>query len=85
MSAEDLVVVTDCGDWATEYCWWPDGRYVALASLASLPGESLADVLATACDLVRKLDPAAHLDEVRGVGVGFDDGDVEIVWTAVDG
>jgi hypothetical protein len=70
----------DEGDWASEHCWWPDGRYILLPGLASLPDRPYEAVLEVVADLVRRLEPAATVDGVQGVGVGFDDGDFEIVW-----
>lgn len=70
----------DEGDWACEYCWWPAGRYVLLPGLASLPDRPYQAVLGAAADLVRRLEPAAGVEHVEGVAVGFDDGDFEIVW-----
>ena len=71
----------DEGDWACEYCWWPDERYVLLPSLAAFPDVQHGIALQAAVDLVRTLDPTRSVPQVEGVGVGFDDGDFEIVWS----
>lgn len=70
----------DDGDWACDYCWWPDGRYVRLPFLESLPNEPYGEILEASAALVRELRPAETLSTVEGVAVGFDDGDFEIVW-----
>ena len=49
--------------------------------MASLADEPYEDVLQTAAGLVRELRPAELVNTVEGVAVGFDDGDLEIVWT----
>jgi len=74
----------DDGDWACDYCWWPDGRYVLLPYLASLPDDPYELVLQVAADLMRDLEPASSATQLEGVGVGFDDGDLELVWLADD-
>jgi hypothetical protein len=66
------------GEWATEYCWWPEDRYVTLADFAMLPDQPYQDVLAYAATLVRNLDPAS-VAQVHGAAVGFDDGGLVIL------
>jgi len=66
------------GDWATDYCWWPEDRYVTLADFALIPDEPFQDVLAYAADSVRALD-FSGIPTVEGAAVGFDDGDFVIL------
>lgn len=66
------------GEWATEYCWWPEDRYVTLADFAMLPDQPYNAVLAYATNLVRSLEPT-RLPNVDGAAVGFDDGDLVIL------
>jgi len=68
----------DSAEWATEYCWWPDGRYVLIPGLAALHDREPAAVLEYAAELVRTLN--AHMvPGVRGVATGFDDGDFLLI------
>jgi hypothetical protein len=69
----------ETGEWATEYCWWPDDRYVVAPNLATIPESSLTDVLQHAAALVTALRPQETL-VVKGAAVGFDDGDFQVVW-----
>ena len=62
------------GEWATEYCWWPEGRYVSVPSIASGADEDYPDVLERAAALVRELEPPS-VPGVQGAAAGFDDGD----------
>lgn len=66
-------------EWATDYSWWPDDRYVVAPHLAAIPDSSFVEVLDHAAALVQALRPQETL-EVRGVAVGFDDGDFRVVW-----
>jgi hypothetical protein len=68
----------DGGDWACEYVWWPDDRYVRLDGLAAL---DLGDWMAAVEHAVAVVAMAKPWEggppELEGVGVGFDDGDVD--------
>jgi hypothetical protein len=64
---------------ATDYCWWPDGRYVLLPDLAAIPDSAYLVALDHAAALVAALRPQDAL-RVKGVAVGFDDGDFRVVW-----
>jgi hypothetical protein len=66
------------GEWATDYCWWPEDRYVTLADFAMLPDQPYQDVLVYAAALLRSLDPTKQRN-VEGAAVGFDDGDLVIL------
>jgi hypothetical protein len=46
-------------EWATEYCWWPDGRYVLVPGLAVLDDREPVAVLEYAAELVRALNADA--------------------------
>jgi hypothetical protein len=65
-------------EWATEYCWWPEGGYVLIPGLAALDDREPAVVLEYAAELVQTLD-AHGVPGVRGVATGFDDGDFLLV------
>jgi hypothetical protein len=65
------------GEWATDYCWWPADRFVALADFP-MPGQPYQDVLACAAALVRSLD-LTKVPNVEGAAVGVDDGDLVIL------
>jgi hypothetical protein len=65
-------------EWATEYCWWPDDRYVSVPGLASEPDEHYTDVLKRAATLVRALEPLS-VPGVHVAAVGFDDGDFILI------
>lgn len=68
------------GDWAAApYVWWPNGRYISPNGLAAVPGSDNAAALEYAASLVRTLRPQDVID-VKGVAVGFDDGDFVITW-----
>lgn len=74
----------ETAEWATDYVWWPDDRYVVPPSLASMPAADSADLIAVlkhATTLIRRLQPQHDVD-VQGVAVGFDDGDFTITWPA---
>ncbi|MEV6414952.1 hypothetical protein [Kribbella sp. NPDC051718] len=66
------------GEWATDYCWWPTARYVALADFAMLPDQPHANVLTYGADLVRTLDVTA-LPGIEGAAIAFDDGDLVLL------
>ncbi len=68
-------------EWATEYVWWPEGRYLQLESAGVLESGDFREVLAAAVALVEDLAPWDDV-EVDGIAVGFDDGDFEVVWTS---
>ena len=68
----------DSAEWATEYCWWPDGRYVLVPGLAALDDREPAATLEYAAELVRALN-ADTVTGVLGVATGFDDGDFVLV------
>jgi hypothetical protein len=65
----------ESAEWATEYCWWPEGRYVLIPGLAALDDREPAVVLEYATELVQTLN-AHTVPGVRGVATGFDDGDL---------
>jgi hypothetical protein len=68
----------DSAEWATEYCWWPEGRYVLVPGLAALDDREPAAVVEYAAGLVRGLN-AHTVPGVLGVATGFDDGDFLLV------
>lgn len=65
----------ETAEWATEYCWWPDDRYVQLPTLAPIPDTRYVEALDFVADLVRRLQPINSAPQVQGAAVGFDDGD----------
>jgi len=73
----------DAGDetaeWATDYCWRPEDRYVQAPALAGLPASDFAEVLDHAVTLLERLRPQDAVP-VQGVAVGFDDGDFRVTW-----
>ncbi|MCP4103444.1 MAG: hypothetical protein GY750_18780 [Lentisphaerae bacterium] len=67
----------DMAEWAVgPYRWWPDGRYFAFPEAGNL---DVVDALAAAVLFVSDLAPWLDV-AVRGVAVGFDEGDFEIVY-----
>jgi len=66
------------GEWATNYCWWPEARYVTLSDFAMLPDQPYSEVLAYGTDLVRTLGVTA-LPGIEGAAVGFDGGDLVLL------
>lgn len=72
----------DGGDWACDYVWQPDARYVRLPGLAAVPTSDWQGALDHAVIVVTGVRPweTTHV-ALGGVGVGFDDGDVVAVWT----
>jgi hypothetical protein len=72
----------DGGDWACDYIWQPDARYLHLPGLAAIPTTDWQSALDHAVMVVTTVGPwQSAPGDVAGVGVGFDDGDVVIVWT----
>lgn len=72
----------DGGDWACEYVWWPDDRYVRLDGLAGLDLDDWMAAVEHSVAVVAVAKPwETGPPQLEGVGVGFDDGDVVIVWT----
>jgi hypothetical protein len=73
----------DGGDWACDYSWEPDDRYLQLQGLAAIDPQNWLAAVDHAVAVVVAVKPwltgPRHL---QGVGVGFDDGDVEVVWTS---
>lgn len=74
----------DGGDWACEYVWQPTDRYLQLDGLGGIDTSDWQRALDHAVALVRALQPWAAATALHGVGVGFDDGDVVVVWAASD-
>ena len=71
----------DGGDWACDYVWVPDARYLRLPGLAAIPTAHWQAALDHAVGVVTSLAPwQSSPSGVLGVGVGFDDGDVMVVW-----
>jgi hypothetical protein len=71
----------DGGDWACEYVWEPKDRYVQLPFLAAIGTSDWSRALDHAVMVVLNAKPwETGPSTLNGVGVGFDDGDVEIVW-----
>jgi hypothetical protein len=69
----------ETAEWATDYCWWPDDRYVLAPALAGLPSSEFTQVLDHAVTLIERLGPQDAVP-VQGVAVGFDDGDFRVTW-----
>lgn len=74
----------DGGEWACDYVWEPADRYLVLDGLGSVGRRDWQSVLEHAVALVLRLQPWIAVPALRGVGVGFDDGDVVVVWAAGD-
>ena len=73
----------DGGDWACEYVWEPTDQYVKLDGLSDIAAADWQAAVQHAVALVSEVKPwltCPH--DLRGVGVGFDDGDVHVVWTS---
>jgi len=66
----------ETAEWATEYVWEPQGRYVVLPVLAALPDEPYDNVLRHAAEVIGALGP---WPDGIGVAAGFDDGDFALV------
>lgn len=72
----------DGGDWACEYIWQPADRYVHLEALTAIDETDWQGAVAHAVAVVREVKPwETGPPWLDGVGVGFDDGDVTVVWT----
>lgn len=67
-------------EWATSYCWWPEGRYVCPPQLTAFADSDHLQALRHAADLVIALRPQDAIP-VDGVAVGFDDGDFRVTWS----
>ena len=71
----------DGGDWACDYVWLPEDRYLRLDGLASIPIANWPAAVEHVLSVVRKVAPWDTAPEsVLGAGVGFDDGDMHVVW-----
>lgn len=71
----------DGGDWASDYTWEPDGRYVRLPGLAAVPTSDWQQALRHTVAVVTSVEPwRTSPDSLVGVGIGFDDGDVTVAW-----
>lgn len=72
----------DGGDWACDSVWEPLDRYVQLDGLAAIDAADWQAALDHAVAVVTAFEPwQSSPSSLVGVGVGFDDGDVVIVWT----
>ena len=73
----------DGGDWACEYVWEPVDRYLHLDGLRAIAKSDWQRALDHAVALVSELKPwTSNVPGLNGVGVGFDDGDVVVVWAS---
>ena len=73
----------DGGDWACEYLWEPVDRYLRLDGLGGIDQDDWQGAVDHAVALVRELRPwEGDVPGLNGVGVGFDDGDVVVVWAS---
>lgn len=73
----------DGGDWASDYVWEPPDRYLELDGLAAIGAQDWVNAVEHAVAVVQAVRPWETAPQaLRGVGVGFDDGDVHIVWNA---
>jgi hypothetical protein len=72
----------ESGDWATDNVWIPEQRYLHLAGLDELATRPYKEMLAYAKHLIEELVPQESWTgpPLRGVAVGFDDGDFEITF-----
>lgn len=71
------------GVWACEYVWEPIDRYVRLDGLAAINRSDWQDAITLAVAVVGEVRPwESGPSRLRGVGVGFDGGDVKLVWTS---
>jgi hypothetical protein len=70
------------GDWATDNNWIPEQRYLYLQGLDELAERPYKEMLVYAKQLVEELAPQDTWPgpQLRGVAVGFDDGDFEITF-----
>ncbi|MEQ8436114.1 MAG: hypothetical protein RIB65_01385 [Ilumatobacter fluminis] len=72
----------DGGNWACGSVCEPTDRYVQLDGLAAIDPADWQAALDHAVALVSAVEPwQSSPHGVVGVGVGFDDGDVAVVWT----
>jgi len=70
------------GDWSTDITWWPDVRYAPAADLASFDPNQWKAAVGHAVVVVAEVAPPPNVPEtVKGVAVGWDDGDLTIVWS----
>jgi hypothetical protein len=73
----------DGGDWACEYVWESSDRYLQLDGLAAIKLNDWMAAVEHAKAVVAAVRPwETGPGDLRGVGVGFDDGDVHVVWTS---
>ncbi|MCP3934389.1 MAG: hypothetical protein GY708_03345 [Actinomycetia bacterium] len=71
----------DGGDWACEYTWWSPDRYLSLDDLATFGSAHWTAALEHAIRVVREVAPwETAPPTVVGAGVGFDEGDMHVVW-----
>lgn len=72
----------DGGDWACDCMWQPSDRYIHLDGLAAIELDDWVAALDHAVAVVIAVRPWETAPSgLQGVGVGFDDGDVSVVWT----
>jgi hypothetical protein len=72
----------DDGDWACEYVWWPLDRYLALHGLAAIQLNDWEEAVEHGVAIVTEVAPWETAPRgVLGAGVGFDSGDMHVVWT----
>lgn len=77
------LAAADGDDWACEYLWEPSDRYLQLDGLAAINLNDWVGAVEHALAVVSAVRPwETGPRDLRGVGVGFDDGDVNIVWTS---
>lgn len=73
----------DGGDWACEYVWEPRDRYLLLDGLAAIAPGNWTAAVEHAVAVITAVRPwETGPSDLQGVGVGFDDGDVHVVWTS---
>jgi hypothetical protein len=73
----------DAGDWACEYIWEPSDRYLQLDGLAAIDLQDWMGAVEHGVAVVTAVRPwETGPKGLLGVGVGFDDGDVNVVWTS---
>ena len=71
----------DGGEWASDTIWEPAGRYVRLPGLAEIAAAEWRVALDHAVQVVTAIEPWMDAPaSLYGVGSGFDDGDVVVVW-----
>jgi hypothetical protein len=75
-------LATDDGcDWACDYIWQPEARYLRLPGLAAIPTTDWQGALVHAVSVLTPVGPWESSAGVAGVGVGFDGGDVIVIWS----